>query len=105
MDHPQWEYCQLNLYGVDSPEVFYLQIKYMGASHGTHVLSQGGRGAKKWDFNPFLMAMGRLGLAGWEMISVHHTADAAKFGTLGIAYFKRPVVTGRRVDAPALTLE
>ena len=105
MYQPQWEYCQLNLYAFDSAEIFYLQIKYMGAGYGTRILSQGGRGAKRWSFNPFLMAMGCLGLPGWEMVSVHHTADPKHFGTLGIAYFKRLVVVGRRVDEPPLTLD
>lgn len=70
-----------------------------------------------WQFDPWATAMARLGSAGWELVTVQHAAalvhPAMGYGreTTGVlseasvvAYLKRPVVDGRKVDQPKLVL-
>jgi hypothetical protein len=70
--------------------------------------------------NPFYQATGRLGGAGWEMVSMEPTRDYSWTDDNGrdivpyqtgvrplsrAGYFKRPVVAGRAVEDPPLKLE
>lgn len=65
--------------------------------------------------NPFTMAMGRLGGAHWELVSVQHGPSVTRLvwahggrdtGYLEpdviVAYFKRPVIAGRAVYEPKI---
>lgn len=64
-------------------------------------------------YNPFSKAIGLLGLAGWELVSVQHgnsyggqssrNEDAILWNNQ-IAYFKRPVIPGRAINEPKLDL-
>ena len=68
-------------------------------------------------FNPYAKAMGLLGAAGWELVSVQHGnrywAGGGQVGSTEVnglvwvnksAYFKRPILPGRAVDKPKLEI-
>lgn len=115
----QWEYCQLILgewrYDKGKKAWYYdLSIRYFGPRHAFRTLSESqGKGAKPWPYNPWEMALGLLGLGGWEMVTIQHglhvvVGAGVTSGSLrwdnSSAYFKRPVLAGRRIDEPELQL-
>jgi hypothetical protein len=63
----------------------------------------------------FMLALGQLGHAGWELVAVQNGArpimepsgntvvDTREFAL--VAHFKRPVVADRPVDQPVITLD
>jgi hypothetical protein len=129
----QWEHCQLVLLGVTIPQRpaagpddpsdpvethYHVQVVYMGPD-GTYVERRLATLDQTLDDNPFYRVIGLLGGAGWELVSMEARHDYAWTDDLGkvvvpyhagwrpvsrTAYFKRPVVAGRGVDEPQLTL-
>ena len=120
MDQPQWEFCQLRL-------VASALVKDQGMRHTLDVFYIGGAGVQArslsrighpgeegpvWTYNPFQAALGLLGAAGWELVTVQHGVIAptvpSHAGDLRAdnvtAYLKRPVVAGRPADQPTLQL-
>ncbi len=120
MDHPQWEFCQLRLVGsalAQGQEMRHtLDVCYLdGTGVQTQALARIGHPGEEgrvWPYAPFNAALGLLGAAGWELVTVQHgiiaPTIASHAGDLRIdnviAYLKRPVVAGRAVDQPALQL-
>ncbi len=110
----QWEYCELALRklipskrGVRCD----LYVRYFG--RGVEVLSKTtGDGAREWESNPWEMAVARLGEAHWELVMVQHANLGGDMGGGGelasgnvIAYFKRAIREGRRIDEPAISFK
>ncbi len=116
----QWEFCQLRLVASamvkDQGMRHTLDVFYMGAegvqAQSLSRIGHPGEEGQVWGYNPFQTALGLLGAAGWEIVSVQHGVIAPTIpshaGDLrmdnAIAYLKRPVVAGRAVDQPALRL-
>jgi hypothetical protein len=123
----QWEYCQLILsswyYDANERKWFYnVGIRYFGAQGGYYTLAEYDtvepyktiKKYKGWSYNPWQYAIGLLGTGGWEMVSVQHGNFERNIGSGGggkgivqdetVAYFKRPIQPGRRVDEPKLVL-
>lgn len=120
MDGPQWEFCQVRLVGSalaqeqemrHTLDVFYLDGTGVQARALARIGHPGEEG-RVWAYSPFSAALGLLGAAGWELVTVQHGAIAPTIpshaGDLRadniIAYLKRPVVAGRAVDQPTLIL-
>jgi len=128
----QWEYCQLYMLGARIPTAdsvpgargavaaeshFHLHIVSIGPD-GTYVRRDLVKFEDLLPDNPFYKAIGLLGGAGWELISVD--VDRGPMWTdevqeilpyrVGVtpssrtAYFKRPVAAGRPVDEPHITI-
>jgi hypothetical protein len=96
----KWEYCVLRDYGENYD-------KKKGTTSDTTIVYTGNQvksyklSVKYDDYfpkSPWYGAIGLLGSAGWEMVTVVDD-DITRF-----AYFKRPAIEGRAVDEPALTL-
>ncbi len=129
MAHQQWEYCQLVLAkwekhdkskgflkGTEDAWSYSCNIRYLSPTGEEIFLELARLGfAETLPFNPFSRAMGLLGAAGWELASVQHgtlvatsTVTDFHWETLSwgnrVAYFKRPVETGRAVNEPKLVL-
>jgi hypothetical protein len=108
-----WEYCELHLYDSqrrDGAWFYSLAIRYHSEHGRLRVLSTMDRqDSHGWAVNPWAKAMGLLGQAGWELVSVQHGNLEAEHKALlrneAVAYFKRPVQPGRGIDEPALVLE
>lgn len=129
----QWEYCHLFFVGVRisqgrraapddaaAAEIhYYMRVVYMGPD-GMCVERQLAAYDQTFTENPSYQAIGRLGGAGWEMVSMEPARDNSWTDDNGrdivpyqagvrplsrAGYFKRPVVAGRTVEDPPLTLE
>ena len=74
----QWEYCELLLAG-------YAVTFYGRSGQMRHTISEADRDT----------AIARLGLVGWELVSV---TVAGGPGVMSNFYFKRPIQPGRRID-------
>jgi hypothetical protein len=74
----QWEYCKLS---IDASRTVLI---YCGRSEWLKPRAIG-----------FYEAMERLGVAGWELVSVAQVNDGVVSSEL---YFKRPVEPGRAID-------
>ncbi len=112
----EWEYCQLWL--IESREDKNKQgwnyncgIQYN--SGATQISRQLATLDSILTYGAFGKAMGLLGAAGWELVSVQHgnkyggQIPYQQHGLIWdnrVAYFKRPVVPGRAVDEPKLVL-
>lgn len=119
MAEQQWEYCRLWLDGTKQHEKLFGGTKGIGYNcYITYADSQGGGIHEQLatldqalPFNPFFMAMARLGGLGWEMLTVQHrdhNVTQASYGGLLwndiVAYFKRPVQSGRKVNEPRINM-
>lgn len=125
MSEQKWEYCELGLDGSKQhkPGVFGgkegwsydCHIRYYATSGSTFL--QLATPDDVLPFNPFVKAMSLLGSYGWELVSVQHgnvethtagwptkEVDGHIVWSRKVAYFKRPMVTGRAVDEPKLAL-
>jgi hypothetical protein len=111
-DDTRWEYCELWLDGVaahDSAgtgQVSYsyeCYIIFSGHDGGgkTQVVSELG---KVLSFHPWRRAMGLLGGAGWELVTVQHGSPGNLRNQNKVAFFKRRVVAGRKVDEPKFVI-
>jgi hypothetical protein len=128
----QWEHCRLFLIAARFPQDpaskprqaasaeahYHLQVVYMGPD-GTYVERQMAAFDHPLADNPFYKAIGLLGGAGWELVSVlnggHYMWTDNEGGepipyrigvspTTTTAYFKRSVADGRSVSDPSLAL-
>ena len=108
----QWEYCELALYGHEEKrrsDYYDLTIFYYGSENTRTDISTIKNGTP-WPHNPWRKAIGLLGLAGWELVSVQHAefSGAIQYAQLLSsncrAYFKRPVLPERPVTEPKLIL-
>jgi hypothetical protein len=116
MAEQQWEYCELGL-GVLRKDkkkkawVYDCYIRYYSPT-GQAIHRKLATLDNALPCNPFAKAMGLLGGAGWELVSVQHgnkstggyLDEYALIGDNRVAYFKRPAIAGRAVDEPELTL-
>ena len=97
---------------------YHVHVAYMGPD-GAEMERQLVKFEDQLPYNPFYKVIGLLGGAGWELVSVEVGGGVAWTDEVGrevvpysaglhpmsrSAYFKRPVVAGRGVDEPALTL-
>lgn len=126
MADQQWEYARLYLYGAKERGAGLLggqkgwsydcEIVYFSPGGGVFPRTLGNRDQIQAQ-NPFYIAMGRLGSAHWELVSVQHAngdnvrtwySEGWGTGTIMwnqvVAYFKRPVIAGRAVDEPKIEL-
>jgi hypothetical protein len=109
----QWEYCRVQLdSGMYSqkpavgryPYFVRIFIDYYGAdvpptaTFGEDT-DQIERPSKLWG-----RVVGQMGLANWEMINVYPGSNKDLSLVNVMAYFKRPVQPGRRVDEPKIVL-
>ncbi len=109
----QWEFCRVQLdSGMYSqkpdvgrvPYFIRVSIDFYGADTPPTVTfgedtDQIDRPGKVWG-----RVLGLLGMANWEMVGVH-PGGAKDLSLVNVmAYFKRPVQAGRRVDEPKITL-
>ena len=119
MNEQQWEFCCLQVSDFENVkgkgQKWAMDIVYM--AHGDRgqrsvtLATKEGSDAKVWPYPPFYIAMGLLGSFGWEPVSIQH-GTSGSYGYGGgknlwydvVAWFKRPVVAGRRVDEPKLIL-
>jgi hypothetical protein len=93
----QWEYCELY------PRTEYVPGPLLSSEPDTGYYKGTGRGVVFWvpadmiqkDAPDTEMPVGRLGAAGWELVSVE-TKPAVAGGYR--YFFKRPVEPGRRID-------
>jgi hypothetical protein len=116
----QWKYCQLWLTdskhqvtgGVIKKEQHFwsydCQIRYY-FPYGDQIFHKMANLDRSLPFEPFVKAMGLLGAAGWELVSIQHRIDTTI--TAGwmrwnncVAYFKRPSLPGRAVNDPKLSI-
>ncbi len=119
MAEQQWEYCRLWLDGTKAHEKFLGGVKGIGYNcsiiyadiNGSEIREQLTTLEQASPFNPFYMAMARLGGVGWECISVQHrdhNVTQASYGGLMwndvVAYFKRPAQPGRKVNEPRINM-
>lgn len=133
MSTTQWEYCRLSIshakehvkgsflgYGGESQGYGYdCSVVYYGAS-GESINEKLTSNTEATNLKPFSTAMGLLGARGWELVNVQHGNLAATtngstptdnfyWDTLSwncaVAYFKRPVESGRAVNEPKLILK
>jgi hypothetical protein len=118
-----WEFCELALIAKEEEKgntYYELELYYLGPAVTQLSLStlrsagtvfQNPRG-RAWNYNPWHAAIGLLGMAGWELVGAQYGtypfADGPGAGRLyrrsGSAFFKRPVMTGRPIDQPAIVL-
>ena len=114
MSEPAWEFCQVMVLRGKRSRCD-LTVYYLGRGGGFHKLAD--LNGREWPFDPWATAMARLGAAGWELVAVQHAASLVHpamgygRGAAGVlseesivAYFKRPMVDGRKVDEPKLVL-
>ncbi len=124
MAEQQWEYCQLSVYdrnehsglfGGKKGRSYDCRVHYFGPAGIKHnQLTELGKLVFSPPVNPFSEAMGLMGAASWELVSVQHGNVVTEYTGQGIrgeivhysivAYFKRPVQPGRAVDEPKLVL-
>lgn len=106
----QWEFCRLDYGGSQEERGGYkynLGIVYFYQGEKYRQLASTEKGGKVFTYQPFFAAMGYLGTFDWELISVQHSTEL--HGTeiklnRAVAYFKRPIMPGRRIDQPPLVL-
>jgi hypothetical protein len=109
----QWEYCRLQLdSGMYSqsqtakryPYYIRIQIEYFSA--GEPISNSFSRDTDKMDEpnRVWGQAIGLLGAAGWEMLSINLGKIRDMTLLDATAYFKRPIEAGRRVDEPKVKL-
>ena len=115
MGEVQWEYCELVL-GVwkyhrkQKMWSYNCWIWYIGST-GETIFRQLAEKGHPLPFNPWRKALALLGAAGWELVSVQHGLGGSAYLPYGlspenrVAYLKRRVKPGRRVDEPELILE
>ena len=119
MADQQWEYCVLRLDGVKEHQKFLGKTKGIGyncfveycTSAGGALTVQLASTEQPTPFNPFYMAMSRLGGIGWELVSMQFrdmNVTQASFGGLLSsdlsATFKRVTQQGRTVDQPLINM-
>jgi hypothetical protein len=113
----KWEYCRLYLWGMtNSAGKGYscnLNITYL-SSNGVTGERLGEIDKQFFPLNPFEKALGGLGAMGWELVSIDYGLTNSLNGGINIgfnvntnnaiAFFKRPVESGRAVDEPKLKI-
>ena len=133
MTEQKWEFCELRLFSLQQIKINKGPLKGQYESYYNCVVvyySPSGDAVSKQlpellpenqirptKFNPFSKAMGLLGAAGWELVSVQHGNRYSHGGgqvstveenglvwTNKSAYFKRPILPGRAVDGPKLVI-
>lgn len=114
MTEDRWEYCLLTLWHTfqRGPDWYSnITVQFLGAQGGHWPLSlttQEDRDAKPWPFNPWGLAVAKLGEGGWELVTVQHANNrGAMDSSLSMvshanatAYFKRRQLDGRLVTEP-----
>ena len=120
MAEQKWEFCELRISGLKTDDqhthaLYEVHVFFFGEGGRVQILSNyEGEYSKEWKFNPWARAMGRLGLLGWELVSVQHATALVSVGNICIgdiaemncvAYFKRPVQPGRKANEPELVLD
>lgn len=128
----QWEYCQLHLWNVSGydkrrdGQQFSITVDYIGEWVWSESIGEiPGYKETFWGYNVFAAAIGLLGRAGWEMVSLQYPmsgtpasfvaggliqtnrASASLITTSANAFFKRRVAPDRQTNEPHLvpTLE
>lgn len=118
----QWEYCALVSHAAgteDQPHGWRCRVSYF-TPDGTRT-----RDLRRLDDagppDVFERALAQLGAGGWELVSIQHELVRNNMGIEGeqflatvhtgysfaayaTAYLKRPVVAGRPIDEPAVTI-
>ena len=118
MPAQKWEFCRLYVSNeqehTGEGRSFEIGVYYLGAETRFYKLAELGK--QIFQSNPFPKAMGLLGVAGWELVSVQHGLLTTRWNEAGaaveqanwfseiVAYFKRPVKPGRAVDEPRIVL-
>jgi hypothetical protein len=110
----QWEYCTLSLMELKfKKNLIYcdLSVSYLGVSNEFHFLLSvmnikiESLKPKGWSYNPWNRAISLLGVGGWELVNIQHgSAPSVINMSNAVAYFKRPIQPGRRVDEPKIEL-
>jgi hypothetical protein len=104
----KWEYCELWLDGVAAHDTaargqvsysYECYIVYSGhdGTGKTQIVSELGR---VLPYHPWRRALGLLGGAGWELVSVQHSTPGNLRTQNKVAFFKRRVKPGRKLDEP-----
>ena len=121
MAEQNWEYCELRLTDVREHDGSFLSLPGKGVSFdcfiryyvfdGKQIDIQLAQIGKILTYNPFVKAMAFLGINGWELVSLQignkgggYTVESLIL-TSRVAFFKRPIVVGRKVNEPELKLE
>jgi len=125
MPETKWEYARVALYGTEyegkDKRYWSIYIHFMGdivtSQTVASLKSQDKEHAKAYPLNVDLwgLTIAKLGQASWELVMVQHPyvfGAGEQYGTpqtpntsKGIAYFKRPVIEGRNVNTPAISIE
>jgi hypothetical protein len=101
-EHSGGMFSRTSKYSFNCSVIYYLpngEAEYRSLSELDEVLP----------FNPFQKAIGQLGAAEWELVSMQHGTDnALNAGEIrwsnSFAYFKRPCIPGRAVNEPKLSI-
>ena len=111
--YTRWEYCRLEVenppYAPPSGVQLAVTLTWLGATgYQVPIATVGDESSWSLDINPWDFAIGALGEAGWEMVSIQHadqTASTSEFSYAtaiawdrAIAVFKRPKLSGRPID-------
>ena len=132
MTEQKWEFCELRLRSIKTEEIkkgsmkgqsqSYYDCNILYYSPSGEVISEylpkllAQNELQPLQFNPFSKAMGLLGAAGWELVSVQYgivnPGTSAYGGSEGgyirwdnrFAYFKRSIVAGRAINEPKLNI-
>jgi hypothetical protein len=111
MTEQNWEYCELRLdnaieqgglFSSGQGYSYDCSIRYYTVD-GKFIYIELSNTNQPMSYNPFSRAMAFLGANGWELVSVQ-TGDPMNF--MGwrhkVAFLKRSIVTGRKVNEPEL---
>ena len=121
MAEQNWEYCELRLKDITQHDGSFLSLPGKGTSYdcliryyaldGNQIDIQLAKTGNILPYNPFTKATAFLGANGWELVSVQTGNDSRPLlpskmlvWTNRVAFFKRPIVDGRKVNDPELKL-
>ena len=122
MTEQNWEYCELwlenwksyggGLFGGQVSYGYDCSIRYY-AIDGDEIRIKLAEIQNGISYNPFTKATAILGANGWELVSIQlgnrhgEQGSVTNFSLMWgnrVAFFKRPIVEGRKVDEPKLVL-
>lgn len=117
-----WEYCALVSHASDAdgqPGEWLCRVTWFTPSGA--ITRQLRDDAVDFPVDAFERAMAQLGAGGWELVTFQHELvnlnarlggdrylasvhTGYAFSPFGVAYFKRPLVAGRAIDEPGISL-